>query len=276
MNSYPDYAAAFVRAYEVFRYLSARTFPLDLNVIVGTRRNLRALPYSSCAAPLNELLSKQSLGSCISFGGKYLLAFDDRSNNNGLVRFTCAHELGHYFLGHFDDDRKPEQAKEHEANCFARNLLAPWRAALLCPDIETLSFAFGISKTAAKVRLDFLPADIRLAETSGLDKTPFPRVVYSGDVICPDCGELCGGRDNFCQNCRAELASAVPAAKTIEQVNVPKSCLICSAGLDEQDESCPICGFAAFNFCLNSVCMAKLPDNARFCTVCGGKTILFL
>lgn len=83
-------------------------------------------------------------------------------------RFTIAHELGHFLLGHdligehseegVDDFFDKARPKEREANSFASSLLMPgeWVKEHVKKngmDIETLAKAFGVSKQAATIRL---------------------------------------------------------------------------------------------------------------------------
>jgi Zn-dependent peptidase ImmA (M78 family) len=97
----------------------------------------------------------------------------------GMIHMTCAHELGHYFLGHLTttdehiDYSESDSATEQEANQFAYSLMAPrwlvvrailakgWgRPDLLQPAVVyQLSLRLGISFTAmvwALARLKFI------------------------------------------------------------------------------------------------------------------------
>lgn len=69
-----------------------------------------------------------------------------------IIRFTLAHELGHYCLGHNTDDSSTDK----EANCFARNFLCPIpvteRFAL--EDISDCCNIFDVTPPAAEVVLD--------------------------------------------------------------------------------------------------------------------------
>ena len=63
-------------------------------------------------------------------------------------RFTIAHELGHYVLQH----RSQTDMEEREADCFARNLLAPRRLALKYSiDFRDYPKVFGVSAAAARM-----------------------------------------------------------------------------------------------------------------------------
>lgn len=97
----------------------------------------------------------------------------------GMMHMTCAHELGHYFLGHLTtadehiDYRESDSAIEQEANQFAYSLMAPrwlvlrairakaWnKTDLVQPAVVyQLSLRLGISFTAmawALARLKFI------------------------------------------------------------------------------------------------------------------------
>jgi Zn-dependent peptidase ImmA (M78 family) len=84
-------------------------------------------------------------------------------------RFTAAHELGHFLLGHgmedvrddreiMDDSFDKPDLKEREANLFASALLMPadWLKDAIKKeglDIDKLSPLFGVSKQAMTIRL---------------------------------------------------------------------------------------------------------------------------
>lgn len=116
--------------------------------------------------------------------GKYFIVVNE-NHPETRRRFTQAHELGHYVLGHLADthlliDSKKESqfklyrsefhsnaeyAKEREANIFAANLLMPERLVIeeiqstvydemdLPTVIESLSEKFKVSKEAMYYRL---------------------------------------------------------------------------------------------------------------------------
>lgn len=81
-------------------------------------------------------------------------------------RFTIAHELGHFLLGHdigknediLDDDSEKPMHKEREANIFASELLMPYE--LLAGevkkekiDLKKLASIFDVSEQAISIRL---------------------------------------------------------------------------------------------------------------------------
>lgn len=92
----------------------------------------------------------------------------NKSHNPLRQRFTTAHELGHFLLGHgmedITDDREVDESfektdlKEREANLFASSLLMPadWvkeAVKINGLDIDKLSSLFDVSKQAMTIRL---------------------------------------------------------------------------------------------------------------------------
>jgi len=82
----------------------------------------------------------------------------------GRARFTIAHELGHYFLGHKGRRRRnpnkevyagaQERIQEDEADQFASNFLVPTELALDCNGPEDISQRFQISIAAAEISFE--------------------------------------------------------------------------------------------------------------------------
>ena len=121
----------------------------------------------------------------------------------GLIHMTCAHELGHFFLGHETtcdeqlDYGNTAEAKEREADWFAYHLLIPrwlvinivrrkgWLARLHDPGVlYQLSLRLGTSFTATIWTLWHLQLlRTSYAETAILARTP-PRSIKHG--LLPD------------------------------------------------------------------------------------------
>ncbi|QLI46243.1 ImmA/IrrE family metallo-endopeptidase [Bacillus pumilus] len=100
--------------------------------------------------------------------GSYVIFYNDRIENKGRVRWTIAHEIGHFILKHNEITNKTifnrnsltsdeYDVFEKEANCFARNLLAPQSLMyeLRPTNPNVVSDIFNISLEAAKNILDF-------------------------------------------------------------------------------------------------------------------------
>ncbi|MDF1601575.1 ImmA/IrrE family metallo-endopeptidase [Mesorhizobium sp. YIM 152430] len=77
------------------------------------------------------------------------------------ARFTIAHEIGHYFLGHDGERRRNPDKKiyikskeiieEREADMFASYFLVPTEMALDCQNSEEVASRFEISTQAAEI-----------------------------------------------------------------------------------------------------------------------------
>lgn len=119
-----------------------------------------------------EILRKLNLIHMISRTDGFLtylssapVIFYDQRCSGGRQRFTIAHELGHYLLGHVKPgqvttiNREPEPGDspaERQANQFAARILAPacvlWGLDL--HDADEIAAACGISKQAAAFRAE--------------------------------------------------------------------------------------------------------------------------
>ena len=57
---------------------------------------------------------------------QYVIYYDDLSGNEGRIRWTIFHEIGHIYLGHHDNpDDSNMIIEEAEAELFAKNAIAP-------------------------------------------------------------------------------------------------------------------------------------------------------
>lgn len=101
--------------------------------------------------------------------GKYTIYYNSGQNPK-RIRFTFAHEIGHIVLYHHLKTQIPLLARngiiendclEKEANCFARNLLAPAYLVrnLNKNNIDSLSEIFNVSKLFMSIRMNFLHTD---------------------------------------------------------------------------------------------------------------------
>lgn len=70
---------------------------------------------------MEALIEGSDYGFSIVHGRKRIIFYNENAPL-GCIRFTLAHEIGHYILGHVDENNI---FCEREANCFARNLLCP-------------------------------------------------------------------------------------------------------------------------------------------------------
>ncbi|UDL91009.1 ImmA/IrrE family metallo-endopeptidase [Mesorhizobium sp. PAMC28654] len=89
---------------------------------------------------------------------------DDIKAGQTRARFTIAHELGHYFLGHEGQRRRNpnkdvyvtfrERSEESEANIFASYFLVPTKLAWDMKNPEEISNRFQVSLQAADIAFE--------------------------------------------------------------------------------------------------------------------------
>lgn len=85
------------------------------------------------------------------------------SEGNARDRFTLAHELGHFCLDHYvgfarngkDEDHRPFEDSEWQANCFAGEFLAP-SSAIAQEDmsIDEIVDRYNVSAHAASIQIE--------------------------------------------------------------------------------------------------------------------------
>lgn len=132
--------------------LSALRIPqlsLPVDVTFESFRGFAARTGAPLPSPLPE-------GMTVRHGGRYVVLYDDRAENERRLAFTLAHELGHIMLGHAGEC---EEVEEREANAFAASLLAPAIVFFYLahrdgapPSAEEMTVIFPLSREAAENR----------------------------------------------------------------------------------------------------------------------------
>lgn len=169
MNQIPDYAVATNYAYLLLAQLPVWRFETDVFYIASLLENCAVKPYSLVPGEddgthIFEKVSKYGFLARDKESGKAIIFFNDKLPME-TVRFTIAHEIGHFVLGHSDTDGP---GAEKEANCFARNLLCPLPVAdaFHLKDAGDYAAFFRVSKTMAKITLSQRHSDRDLITTS--------------------------------------------------------------------------------------------------------------
>ncbi|HJV46598.1 MAG TPA: ImmA/IrrE family metallo-endopeptidase [Bacillota bacterium] len=140
----PNYTKAENQAYKLIKISGTTEFPIKVKKIAKIFSNLKIRSYSWFAKKNDMTLekvcefAKSDEGCCWYRKSKnqYMILYNDSIENVGRVRWTIAHELGHFMLKHNERTDKTIFARssllgweydvyEKEANCFARTLLAP-------------------------------------------------------------------------------------------------------------------------------------------------------
>ncbi len=124
----PDYYRATNLAYEVLTK-DKLMLPINLCSILRKFKSLKIVSYTEMAKRFDMSYFEFLEIATSNYG--YLqrnpkkpwqayIIYNDKKDRT-TIRFTIAHELGHYILEHVDDD----DLSNKEANCFARNILCP-------------------------------------------------------------------------------------------------------------------------------------------------------
>ena len=132
-------------AYSFLNQYTNGKLPVDLLHIISQLDNLYLMKYSTFAKENNMDINKvyQLLNSedgalwYKTDTQTYILLYNDTIDNKERIRFTIAHELGHYILKHNEVTDKTTLSRytltedeynvfEKEANFFAKHLLVPF------------------------------------------------------------------------------------------------------------------------------------------------------
>lgn len=179
-----NYTKAILTSINVLKKYKINKTPIDIHYIIEQIPNIKICKYSwmtkRYGCTIKELIDffQSELGTIVrnSKENKYIIYYNDTIGNSRLDRFTIAHELGHFFLGHFNliignilngnslFSAKQYKTIENEANAFARNLLVPiplynrlnHDSPTLFRDIMDI---FDISYGASIARIDFAEYD---------------------------------------------------------------------------------------------------------------------
>lgn len=222
----PNYTRALNTSIEVLKRFKINQAPIDLDIIISQLSDLRICSYTrfanSYGCSITEIIDlfESDLGAISRKPkkNKFVIYYNDTKNNRGLERFTIAHELGHYFLGHFSlitEDvlnrgglsSKKYKNVEKEANCFARNLLSPVPLYnRILPEPLTFEWrvmeTFNITYDAAHTRKDFLKWDSYRIKKKHIDYFSTYKMPYFD--FCETCDMPISQITSFCPICGKE------------------------------------------------------------------------
>lgn len=229
-------------------------------------------------------------GYSIYNGNNYTIAYNNKICSHGRINFTLAHEIGHIILNHHKDFEVTEIIKdnfskeeykilENEANCFARNILAP------SPLVQTLGITeyylklkdfFNLSFMASNTRRNFFKNDLYyLTDEQVRDM----QALYKRYNVCKICSSNYLNIDtSYCPLCGSNklILGDVFIMKEYKGININElhECPRCeNYDLQLNDNYCKICGLKLKNVCAS--CGMELDSSARYCTQCGNVTTYF-
>lgn len=274
-------------------------FPFDCDNIIKIKKWSR-LKYEFLAnqhnVSINDIIETYGSedGYSIYNGRNYSIAY----NNTHIpkrIYFTKLHEIGHIYLNHFIEfdetilsrsnlSESSYKVLENEANCFARNVIAP---AVIVKHLNLDTPAkieryFGITNSAAKTRLDLLDLDYKHINKNDekILLSFFEKNMYKN--YCKKCSYSFISKDsNYCPICGDNKLTLGDDTMKYDSIDLyenskAKICPICENEFTNIDgEYCQICGTYIVNICTNNFCDALLSGDSRYCSHCGAESTFY-
>lgn len=313
-----DYNLAVSESIRALMDYGYNEIPIQLKLILqALKRSVKTCTYSKFSAKFGLSIKKicdyfeSDLGACVYDRKKerYIIYYNDTKMNDGLTRFTIAHELGHILLKHHQKINTDIMLRqgiseslykkfENEANCFSRNFLSPYPLVLVVTDtsiynhqtFEDVMIAFNISYDAAIARLSFLKADSYRTRSEHYQYFSMYKINYGYYCLACRNAEIKPG--TYCKICGAKnsvFTKGVDRLYYEEGISLDENkrvlkCPQCeNEQFNENAEFCKICGMKTYNYCLGEqiydyhgnlyeVKYHKNDSNARYCETCGEKT----
>lgn len=157
-----NYQMAQNKAYEILLKYSDGELPINPFKIASKIKNIKLMTFTEFAEQLQKKQKELSLeeikcqfesdrGFLKKRGKKkYILAYNEEDSDY-VIKWTIFHELGHYFLGHLEEDENQQylfcdgliyrDTQEKEANYFAKHCCSPFPIAYyVCKELEKYNF----------------------------------------------------------------------------------------------------------------------------------------
>lgn len=330
MISKPNYRKAELAAHQLLQMNYVRELPVKVKKLIKPFPNLLIKKYSWFAKKRN--MTHQEV--CDFTGSdegalyylkhpngstQYIILYNEKVKNKQRIRWTIAHELGHYMLKHNELTNKTllgrstltekeYQVFESEANCFARELLAPQTVIAklgkinmfdiqnICEvSIEAASnvikflnkkiekgYRFNFNKNIAILFSEFINKTVNKHHCNICNR----HFYYSNAKFCPFCRNeniyktliTFGGKEDM----KYDGYEVDDMGRAIECPQCGNEEVL-SAG-----EHCMICGIILINKCATTYraddtgyyfnqesCHAILQGNARYCVHCGNESTFY-
>lgn len=276
-------------AYDFLDKYSNGRLPINLLDIINKIDNLHLMKYTRFAHDRKLKLKEvcellQSEDGALWYQtvtDTYILLYNDTVTNKERIRFTIAHELGHYVLKHNEKTEKTILSRynltedeyntfEKEANFFAKHLLVPfpvlgnYNMFFHRMDARFIRTVFQVSYSVASYVID----NLRSMSSFGLVKDGhnvecrFAKYIDTSQStrICQTCYSKINRKSNYCHICSAEQhkGSSTLDAYLDNREREEERMRYYKYALDEDGfpNSCPRCENEELNGCI-------------FCNVCG-------
>lgn len=293
----PDYNTPIERSLEVLEDAEISSFPIDFKQIFKHYRlQMRLRTYKQFSKErglsISEIKNKygeDGFASMDAETNRCTVCYNSDSPYKNRIRFTIAHEIGHFFMEHFLDAntsvlRRAEISEElydvleKEANCFARNLLCPApiaNAVMLQGQHESeypgvtysgsdnrikkmsadsmparrISRTFLVTEKAAKTRQHFLVDDLMAIEYCGYEVAFLKNIRIRARWICRRCGSPKVSSGFYCQECGNKQFTY-----NLPVIDLPDAIPVMDDG---RFLHCPKCG------------NQEISTGASYCRICG-------
>lgn len=323
MKTYrPNYKLAEKKAIEFINCLDTKELPIKLMKFKKVFDDLEIKTYSWYSKKMGLPIEKvcEDLGSedgcCVynEFNGKYRIYYNDTIENEGRKRWTLAHELGHYALKHHETYGRSIMQRngildedyiafEKEANCFARNLIAPPYVIFHIKDVNPtlIQHACNISFEASLNIFKFIKQGIKdfgrgypreIAKKMGFESFLY---AINNRYFCKECRcNFILEAPDYCPCCGKKTITKTPykfgddfnmkfPGVEVDHKSRAKICPHChNEELDYEGDFCMVCGHYIVNECTNDdgrldgvPCGILLPGNARHCFKCGADSTFY-
>lgn len=294
-----NFAYAQDLAYEVVNKSGSSTLPINIKKLLKSykKNGLHVVKYTSFSKRRHL-----SMREVVYFTGSedgclwkrsddtYILLYNDTKTYRPTVRFTLAHELGHFILKHHNKTNREILARgglsksthshlEMEANYFAKRILAPiplvdiytekWEQI----DDEKITKIFDVSVTVSKSIVKSLISRHKntniVLESHEMVKN-FKDFINEelNNKICKNCSCLCSEKNKFCSICGSHdffdsdynnfltYKEMVNNKMNYDTLKVDKEgrlacpCPICG-NKNPVNKYCSVCGIFIINECTN-------------------------
>jgi Zn-dependent peptidase ImmA (M78 family) len=319
----PDYKKAEKAAHKLLQLNNVQELPVKVKRLSKQFPNLKIKTYTWFAKKRGMTLEEvcdfaNSDEGCCYYKkktGRYLILYNDEVNNKGRIRWTIAHELGHFMLKHNEISARTTLGRstlseseydvfEKEANCFARELLAPPTVIVRLGKITAsdIQYICDMSIEAASNVISFLNTGQQMGFghrfNSGIAKM-FSGFVYklSNKHYCNNCShEFFFESPSFCPRCGNESISKTFFSYggnskmrydgyELDEFGRAYECPRCgNEELNYDGDHCKICSLIIINKCTNQEmwngeiqweCGTMLDGNARYCIKCGSESTFY-
>lgn len=287
-------------AYDFLNKYTDGQLPVNLIYIINQIDNLYLMKYSAFSRQhgleLEEVTNLlQSDDGALWYQeptDTYILLYNDAVTSKERIRFTIAHELGHYVLRHNEITDKTIISRynltdseynefEREANFFGKHLLVPFPVLgnyvqfFHAMDVQFIQRVFCVSYTVAtyviknlksmqKIGLVKVGHDVEERFEPYIKKDKTTRICYNCHSsisrtvnYCPICHSPHGKGENdislFLEKKEAEKEEMKYSQILLNEEGFPFSCPRCeNEDIDSSDKFCSICATYLRNICIGS------------------------